>query len=209
MQTCSSPLRDRERGSALVEFLFASALLIVPLLIGTAGIGQNLIRANSVTGVCRDAAHMYAYGVDLSTAAGKNLVVQLGQGLGITANGGNGTVLLSTITYVDDNDCKAAGLKADNTNCPNRQNMVFTRRIVIGNSSLLTSAFGTPKSSILTSDGSIVTQDYLTDSTARVANFASLIPLTSGQYAYVAEMYVSAPPYNPFGSGGVSSRSIF
>jgi hypothetical protein len=198
-----------ERGSALVEFLFASALLIVPLLLGTAGIGQNLVRANLVTGVCRDAAHMYAYGVDLSTTSGKNLLVQLAQGLDFTASAGNGTILLSTITYIDDQDCTAAGYTANSSSCPNLYKTVFTRRVVVGNSNLTTSAFGTPSSSIMTTDGSITRQNYLQDSSAIASGFSSLIPLVSGQYAYMAEMYVSSPIYNPFGSGGVSSRSIF
>jgi hypothetical protein len=200
------PLRRRTRGkgSALVEFVMATGFFIVPLLVGIMVIGQNLILANLVTLVCRDAAHMYAYGVDFSQTGNQNLLIQVAQGINMTTTGGNGVVILSTVTYVASTDCTAAGYQANTTSCPNMNQTVFIRRIVIGNSSLTSSAYGTPNSSILNSDGTISTANYLTDPSAQAANFSSLITLASGQYAYMAEMYVSS-----FNSSGVYSRSIF
>ena len=206
--------RASERGSALIEFVLATGLLLVPLLLGTVVFGLNLTRANQVTGVCRDAAHMYAYGVDFSQKGNKDLLLQLAQGLNMTVSGGNGVVILSTITYIDDGDCKSAGLSPGGAGCENHNKTVFTRRIVIGNRSLFSSAFGTPNSSIVdSSTGQIDMKDFLSNTSAEAAGFKTTIPgLASGQYAYMAEMYVTSPDYslgNSFGLPSISSRSIF
>jgi hypothetical protein len=206
--------RAAERGSALIEFVLATGLLLVPLLLGTVVFGLNLTRANQVTGVCRDAAHMYAYGVDFSQNGNKDLLLQLAQGLNMTVSGGNGVVILSTITYIDDGDCKAAGLPPGGKGCENDGKTVFTRRIVIGNRSLFSSAFGTPSSSIVdSSTGQIDMKDFLSAPSAEAVGFKGTIPgLASGQYAYMAEMYVTSPDYslgNSFGLPSISSRSIF
>lgn len=204
--------RGRERGSALIEFLLATALIILPLLIGTFVIGMSLVRANQVAEVSRDAAHMYAYGVDFSQTSSQNLLLELAQGLNMTLTGGNGVVILSTVTYVGDNDCLAAGIQPGD--CPNDNSTVFTRQIVVGNSALQGSAFGTPSAAIIGSGGNITTMNYLTNASARANNFASVITLSSGQYAYVAETFVISPDFNIFGGGlispgGISARSIF
>src|SRR4051812_8780367 len=94
-----------EKGSVLIEFVLAAGFLLVPLFLGTVVFGLNLIRANQVTEVCRAAAHMYAYGVDFSQTASKNLLLQISRGLNMTINGGNGVVILSMVTYIDDSDC--------------------------------------------------------------------------------------------------------
>ena len=49
---------------------------------------MRLVRANQVSEVCRDAGHMFAYGVNFSQASSQNVLVQLTQGLNMTANGG-------------------------------------------------------------------------------------------------------------------------
>jgi Flp pilus assembly protein TadG len=203
--------RRSEGGSALIEFLLAAGLLIVPLLLGTIVFGLSLVRANQTTEVCRDAAHMYAYGVDFSQTASQNLIIQLAQGLNMTSTGGNGVIILSTLTYIDDTACKGGGY-SDPTTCPNRGHTVFTNRIVIGNSGLKTSAFGTPNAGIIRSNGNIANTDYLKDSSANATGFSSLITLSSGQYAYMAETFVNSPDFNLWktvGTGIISARSIF
>ncbi len=184
----------------------------LPLFLGTLVIGFNLVRAIQVTAVCRDAGHMYSYGIDFSQAAYQNLLVDLATGLKMTTSGGNGVVILSTVTYVGPTDCTAAGYTANTTSCPNLNQIVFTRRIVIGNSSLHTSAFGTPNSSEMDSSGNISAAGYLTDATNRAGTFSSVIALTSGEFAYVSEMWVTSPDFNwwsALGQTGASARSIF
>jgi hypothetical protein len=201
----------RKRGSALMEFSF-STLFWVPLLLGTMVLGLNLSRSIRVTQLCRDAGHMYAYGVDFSQIGNKNLLLQLATGLNISATGGNGVVIFSTITYIAANDCTAGGLPANSSQCPNLNHQVFTKRIVVGNSGLWASAFGTPRSSDMDSTGSIASSSFLTDTTTRATGFSSLISLASGQYAYVSETYFSSPDYDWRGfliGTGVAARSIF
>jgi hypothetical protein len=203
----------KERGSAFVEFVLCFSLFWIPLFFGVWIIGFSTIRAMQVTQVCRDAAHMYAYGTDFSQAAYQTMLVNMAPGLSLNTNGtGNGVVVLSTITYVTQNDCTAANITA--SNCTNANQTVFTRRIVIGNSAVHSSTFGTPSSSIIDSTGSISAANYLTNTSARATSFPTItnIQLTSGQFAYVAEMWVNSPDLNFWGglSNPVSgARFIF
>jgi len=203
----------RQQGSSLLELLFISILLIFPLLFGTFVFGMRLVRANQVSEVCRDAGHMYAYGVNFSQASSQQVLAQLAQGLKMTATGGNGVVILSTITFIASTDCVAGGYPSGT--CPNLNQTVFTNRIVVGNPSLAinsqlqTSAFGTPDAGILDSSGTIKLADYLANSSAVASNFYQIIPLTSLQSAYVAEAFFQAPDFNLLMPGGITARSIF
>ncbi len=207
------PLRNRqqERGAALVEFV-VSSIFWVPLLLGTLVIGLTLIRAIQVTQVCRDTAHMYAYGVDFSQSSNQNLIINESQGLNMSTSGGNGVIILSTLTYIDSTACAAGGYTT--SNCPNYQYVVFTKRITFGNTAVYTSTFGSPSASIISSTGDISTQNYLTDPSVRATNFSPNVMTvnTAGQYVYMAEMYVSSPDLNWWafiGTPGAYSRAIF
>ena len=196
----------------MVEFTLAAGLFLVPLLLGTIVIGQNLIREIEVTQVCRDSAHMYSYGIDFSQSQNQNLLVNLAQGVNLQVTGGNDVVTFSTITFVGPNDCTAGGYQPNASSCANMNQTVITRRIVVGNSSLQPSAFGTPNPSLMDSSGNISTAGYLNDTSTRATNFSSLIPLASGQFAYVSEMYVSTPGaswWTYLGNTAVSARFIF
>jgi hypothetical protein len=210
-----APRRVAQEGSALIEFLLATVFFIFPLLLGTIVFGLSLVRANQVAEVCRDAGHMYAYGVDFSQPSSQAMLVQLAQGLNMTTTGGNGVVILSTVTFIGPNDCVAGGYPSGS--CPNLSNTVFTRRIVIGNAQLPASAFGTPNG-IVGDGGNIKPADYAGNSSAVANNFSRVITLTSGQYAYLAETFVVSPDFNFWGSnsswnwispGVISARSIF
>ncbi len=195
------------RGSALVEFSL-STLFWIPLLLGTIFIGLNIVRSIEVTQICRDAAHMEAYGVDFSQPNNQQILVRLASGFTFSTNGGNGVVILSTITMISTSDCTAGG----QTSCSNVNYPVFTRRIVIGNSSLRTSSFGTPNAADIDSSGNISSNYYLNDTSTRAGTFNSVLPLLSGQYAYLAEAYFSSPDLNwpGFVSGsGNYTRVIF
>jgi hypothetical protein len=204
----------REAGTAVLEFVLSTALIIVPLFFGIIVIGLSLILANQVTEVCRDTGHMFAYGVDFSQAASQLLVTQqLAQGLGMTPTGGKGVIYLSILTYVDGSSCTGAGLQANTTNCPNLNQIVVTKRLIIGNTGIHASTFapGIP-SSLISSSGAISSANYLTNASVQAANFAGVINLTAGQYAYVSEMFVNPPLggiWSLFSSNVVTARSVF
>ncbi len=211
--------RSRQRGSALIEFVLAFALFWIPLFFGTLVIGFNLIRAVQVTQVCRDAGHMYSQGIDFSQAVYQNLLVSLASGLNMTSTGGNGVVVLSTLTYIDDAQCQSGGYAPGGT-CPNYQKVVITRRVWVGNSGLHTSSFGTllPNSALLDAAGNVTlgtntgTRGYLNDPSTVATGFSSVIPLVSGQLSYVSEMYIKSPDLDWWaflGNMDVSARSIF
>ena len=205
--------RQNQRGSSLLEFLLVTLFLIFPLLFGTFIFGMRLVRANQVAEVCRDAGHMYAFGVNFSQSSGQNELVKLAQGLNLTPTGGNGVIILSTITFVGPNDCIAGGYLTGT--CPNLNNTVFAGRLVIGNSGLKinqqlqVSIFGTPPASIVDSNGNIKPSNYIQDFGAVANNFYSVIPISSGQLAYVAEAFFVAPDFSLLNPGGISARSIF
>lgn len=200
---------SRERGSALIEFLLSSFVWL-PLLLGTIFIGINIARSIEVTQICRDAGHMHAYGVDFSQPANQAILVQLATGFSITTTGGNGVVILSTVEYIGSQQCQAGGYRTDN--CVNLNQYVFTRRIVIGNSALRPSNYGTPSSSYIDAHGDVSSAGYLADSTSQATGLPSALTLTSGQSAYLAEAYFSSPDLdwaNFSNNEGIYSSVIF
>ena len=207
MQTPKTP-RLRQRGSALVEFVLGIALFWVPLFFGVLVIGFGLVRAVQVTQVCRDAGHMYAYGIDFTLPTYQTLLASLAQGYTLTSSG-NAVVVLSTVTYISSTDCQAGGYPPT---CANVNQMVITRQIVVGNSSIHGSSFGTPPAGDMGTDGNVTAAGYLNDPLCQASNFSNVIPLTDGQYAYVSEMWVNSPDVNwwsVLGATALSARSIF
>lgn len=198
--------RRRRRGSELVEFALVSCLLF-PLMFGTFTLGMNLGRSIQVTQVSRDAGHLYARAVDFSEVANQNLIVRLAQGLNISRTGGNGVVILSTITHIGQEQCDAANLSS--SECTNLNKDVFTHRIVVGNPSARASSFGTPGASLVNSRGDVT--NYLTEQGARANHFTSVLALNAGEVAYVSEVYVPSPDFAMPGhnSTGVYGRTIF
>ena len=212
MNKVRSRARKRERGTAVIEFAFCFLLFWIPLFVGMITIGFNLIQAVQVTQVCRDAGHMYASGIDFSQPTYQNLLVSLATGLNMGVSSGNGVVILSTVTYINSSACTAGGYTADSTNCPNLNYIVFTRRLVVGNSSVHASNLGNPNSADLDASGNVSVAGYLTHTSNRVNNFSNIIPLTAGQFAYVSEMFETSPSgtWATFlGTPTISARSIF
>ncbi len=206
MQSTFNTRRRRRRGSELIEFALVSCLLF-PMMFGTFTVGMNLGRSLQVTQVSRDAGHLYARAVDFSEPANKDMIVRLAQGLNITRTGGNGVVILSTITHIGQAQCDAANLSAGQ--CKNLNQDVFINRIVIGNPGARTSSFGTPASSLVDSRGNV--SDYLTEQNARASNFTRVLTLSAGEVAYVSEVYVPSPDYAMPGhqNTGVYGRTVF
>ena len=203
--------RCGERGSALVEFVLCFSLFWVPFFMGMWKFGMDLIRTNQVTEVCRDAAHMWAYAIDFSQPGNQAILQKVAQGINITSTG-QGVVILSTVTFVASNDCQRAGLQPHTNSCPNMNQHVFTQRVLVGNASVGVSGFGTPNAADMDSSGNIGAPTYLTDTTCRATGFSNLMTLSSGQYAFMAEMVLNSPDlsgWGPLGNTSSRARSIF
>lgn len=196
-----------ERGSSLIEFLLCTSLMIIPLLLGTAVVGLNLVREIQVTELCRDAAHMYSEGIDFTVSSNVTQLLKIAQGLNITATGGNGVIIMSTITLLDSTQCAAGGYSSG---CSNVNKTVFLRQVVVGNSTLYKSAFGTPTVDSSNSDN---VTNYYTDPTAVATGFSpNVMTMSAGQYVYIAEVYFTTPElswWSKLGTTGVSARFIF
>ena len=75
---------------------------------------------------------MYVDGVDFTQTNNQNIAVQLTQGTGMTANGGNGVVIFSRVMTVY---CRPTATRPGITVPANNLGLcVVTQRIVIGNS---------------------------------------------------------------------------
>jgi hypothetical protein len=207
------------RGTAAVEFALVTVVWL-PLLLGLLTIGTTMIRAQATIQVARDCGHMYARGVDFTLAGSQAVVVELGKDLGMKATGadppGDGIVILSSIMYILEPQCEAAGLYTgpvgarDYSQCINLRQWVFTHRWNIGNTALRSSNYGTPDPAIVNgSTGAIAT--YMTDTRARTSGFNLLTApqvgqpgFQAGQNAYLVEAFFSSP-----GWSGSYSYSLF
>ena len=204
-----------ERGNGLLEFA-AVSIVVIPLFFGMVGAGIQLGRMNEAVQICRDAAHMYARGVDFSQTGNQNILVSLATGSGMTVSGGTGVIIMSQIVQVYQADCTAAGLTAGQ--CTNLNQLVFVSRIVTGNSGLRASNYGTPPAALVNTQGNIAASDYLTkpalvltgSMVSELAN--SGLTLNDGDIAYLTEFYESTPDLSflgASGTGGVYAKAIF
>jgi hypothetical protein len=211
------------RGVSTIEFAFG-LLVLAPLLLGTGVTGINMIRSLQTIQLARDAGHMYARGVDFSQPGNLTVLVNLGQSLGLSATAGQGTavVILSELTYVDDNTCNAVGAATNgvhNGTCTNYGYWVFEQRIELGNTTIRTSNYGSPITSgpngvaVDPTTGMISLSDYVKKSGAR-ATFSGVNPyavvngtvqgLPSGQSLYLAEAGSTGFNMPPFVSNAVA-----
>jgi hypothetical protein len=204
-------------GVSIVEFCFAM-LILVPLLLGTIGVGLNLILDLQTIELARDAGHMYARGADFSQPGYRTILASIGSSVGLstTAGSGSAVAILSQVLYVDAGICTADGKVDSHGNplgCTNYQKWVFTQRIVVGKSSLQSSIFGSPVVTgstpvTIDSSGNISLNDQVTNA-GDVATFAVGINpyknvsgvvsgLPSGQTIYVAEAAAKGYTMTPF-----------
>ena len=199
-----------------MEFAIVAPFLILTFF-STVGLGITMGRYNQTVQVARDIAHMYVDGLDFTQSQTQNIALQLASGTGMTANGGNGVVILSRIITVYQADCDAAGYT--NT-CGGLNHQVVTQRIVFGNSALRSSTFGTPSGGLANGKGNISPTVYLqlTDSSVdATSGFGPLLTASGstqddGQTAYVAEVFFSYPDVSYLGTsttGGAYARFIF
>jgi Flp pilus assembly protein TadG len=109
-RTMNGLKKEQQRGSTLLEFAIVVPSLTM-LFFGTIGLGIMLGRYIQAVQVCRDVAHMYSDGIDFTQTTPQNIVVQqLAAGTGMTANGGNGVIILSQVSTVYQVDCTAAAV---------------------------------------------------------------------------------------------------
>jgi Flp pilus assembly protein TadG len=196
MRRNQSRRKHRQGGSTLVEFALVAPYLLI-IFFATVGLGLVMGRYIQAVQVCRDIAHMYSDGLDFTKPTMQNIALQLASGTGMTANGGNGVIILSRIVTVYQADCNSAGYP--NT-CNNLNNQVITQRIVVGNSSLRQSSFGTPTASLMDGSGNISPSVYLqnTDPSVVATGFGAVLTaasetLVQGQAVYMAEVYFAYP----------------
>jgi hypothetical protein len=221
--------RHKLHGVAIVEFSFAMVVM-VPLFLGTIGLGLRLIQSLRTTQLSRDTGRMYARGLDFSQPGNKTTLASLGADLGLKTDGtGNVVVILTTVTYIDKGMCQSGGYDLDASGnpvgCPNWKQWVFAQRVVIGNSSIRTSNLGGPVTNgpdpvtVDSTTGKISVDDQVSNP-GDVATFASGNPfvnsvgdlntLPSGQVLYVTETAVQGLSMPPFaGPGVVYSYTIF
>src|ERR1039458_4795536 len=104
--------RRLQRGIAYIEFAF-SLLVLIPLLLGVAGIGLSMHRQMQTVQLTRDAGHMFARNVDFTQTGNQQILSSVAGMLNLTATGGvvgtsgsgSSVVILSTVRYVDVTAC--------------------------------------------------------------------------------------------------------
>ena len=205
-----------ESGNTLVEFALCLTVL-TPLTLGLFSVGMNLTRNMQVTQVSRSTGLMYVRQIDFSILQNQRLIVRLTNGLGMQLNAnydpdpdGRGVVIVSQVTIPSDADCTGAGLALGA--CTNLGVPVIKNRIRFGNTTLRTSEFGQPPANLIAADGSVATNDYLTNTALRAANFGAIMTLNATEIAFVTEVYFSSPDYDLPGwmtNTGVYARTIY
>src|SRR5262245_51429264 len=168
----------------------------IPMLFGMVAIGITMGRGIQAIQVTRDAGHMYGLGVDVSLTGTQNIIAKIAQDFSLNTSTGNAVLIFSKIQKISTTDCAAL----TSGTCNNQGYPVFTHRWVIGNSSLRTSAFGTPPTADITSsNGNIAANNYLAHTTDRATSpvdFNTVLNLTAGDYTTVVEGFFRQPDLN-------------
>lgn len=196
-----APRRRSQRGSLAIEFALVM-LVVVPLFFGTVVMGITIGRAEEATQVTRDVGHMYSEGIDFTTTAAQNLAAKLATGFDLTAGTGDTAMIFSQISTLFAADCTAASVNP----CTNDGQGVIKQRVSFGNTSLLTSAFGTPTSTFEDPEGNISAANYMQQSSCVATGWTSIITQNDNDVAYVLEAYYKMPDLS-FLSSGYSAKS--
>jgi Flp pilus assembly protein TadG len=175
------------RGSTAIEFALVM-ICAVPMFFGMVAMGITIGKAVEATQVTSDIGRMYGEGTDFTSAAAQQLAASLAIGYTLTSTG-NTELIFSQITPVSTVDCTAAGVSP----CSNQGSQVIIQRIYIGNTSLMTSSFGTPPTASIDSLGNIPASDYMTLSTCIAPGFSSVLVQADGAVANVVEGYYTVP----------------
>jgi hypothetical protein len=212
----------------MLEFALISPVWL-SLLLGTLWYGSAMIQALQVTQLARDVASMFCRGVDFSTGAGTSsseMLNMVSQELGGLTSTGQGVVIFSTITYVGNSVCTAAGPAYHDSSvppqhtaaCTNYGKFVFTQRYIIGNTSLRSSNYGAPAAADLdsTKQYTIPITKYVTNTADRTTFNLLSAPLEngtdgyqSGQPAYLVEVYYAGKGQVGYNAGGTYALALF
>lgn len=199
--------RKSREGSTMIEFCLCMALLL-PMLFGSMSVGINLGRSLQVSQVVRDTGHMYARSTDFSLAGSKALVAHLSRSLGMSATGGDGVVILSKVLMVGSSQCLAGGVPV--ASCSNLGKAVAVQRITIGSANYGTSAFVTPESRLMDSNGDIDPDDYLKNLSVVTQGLTTLLPMLEGDETYLVEAWFRSANLTGAANGGkIYARAMF
>lgn len=197
----------RQSGNAILEFAMIAPLLVA-MLFGVFTTGMSISKSQQVASLAREAGGMFLRSVDFSVPANQAMLIRQAGSLGMTAEGGNGVILLSAIKRISARDCIAAGVEP--RNCPNLGFLVVVKRQAVGNRSLFQSTFGIPEHIEL--DGTILAAQYLSDPACQAQKFDALVALAEGEIAYLAEAYFRTPQLDIPGykrDSNIYQRAIF
>ena len=191
---------------------------MAPLLLGVTGVGLALVRDIQVQQVARDAGHMYAQGIDFSPVqtGNRNLLMRIARSLGITETSPSKAIILTTVRFVTSIDCKAGGYS---NGCANQGSYAISKRVVLGDSVNIKSAFGQPPA--MDSSGNVQQSVILNDARDRVDPFSPAIAALwqaqwtanqqNGQLAYVSEVIVTSSDlaWTGFAGSYTTAAAIF
>lgn len=177
--------QKRDRGSSLIEFCLSS-LVWLPLMMGTWLFGSTLIQAIQVAQLSRDSGHMFARGVDFTTAQNSALLGRLATVITNSSGAYTGAIVLSEIKYVTSTDCAAANM----TVCPNGNKYVFVKLFMYGNASYAQTKLGNPGLNWLRNGSDIQPTSYLSDPSLVASTFSQYLTFTP---AYASEVTLEAP----------------
>ena len=180
--------RKTQSGQEIMEFGL-SAVLLVPMLIGSFVVGMNLIRSIQCNQVARDLDSMYIHGGDFSTYPMQQEAARLAQGLNLQVSSftgnqqsnlgssGNGLVTVTQIMWIGGPTSASCIAVGGSANCTNQNSFVFTQQIQFGNGSLAnanTVTVGQCPTAILNTSGvvAISNGNYITDVRAALAGVA-------------------------------------
>lgn len=209
-----------QSGQALLEFSIVTISLAF-MFAGAFTIGAMLNKALQISNITRSAAVLMVTSVtnpkaDLNLVLPQNqaILIREANGLGMALNSsyapnpsGNGAIFLSKIIMVGANECAAgvtpipSGVPPWTTaTCHNYGSYVFAYYVAIGNNTRWASAFGTPPTADVQSDGTIDATNIAQDTTDQVptATMQAVITLAASQYALISETYAD-----------ISSISVF
>jgi hypothetical protein len=201
-----------QKGASSLEFALSTTFW-VPLLIGVCVMGFKLVEADRVAEICRDTGHMYAYGTDFSQSGNISLAQRLASGYNLTSTG-NGELIFTIVKMIGANDCTVSGYvpsgqTPSTSNCPNLGQNVIAQRLYIGNTSIFSSNFGTPSSSLLDSQGNTTLTAQVSNVALRTSSFSNVMTLTASQFTYMTEAYFQSTDLYGNPAGGVYNRAIF
>lgn len=202
------PDRGKPRGSVLVEAALSISLIFVPMALAVVVVGLNMIRAITANQVNRDAGHIFARGVDLSGSAtglvNRGILFQMAPALQTTTASGTAVLILSWVEYLNSaSTCPSP--------CSNLGHVVILQQIVLGNSALRASSFGTVAAGSRDATTFKVTSPF-SDTSVRADPILTYLTMSDGDVAYLSETYYSSSdlfiPGVP-GPAGTYARAFF